>query len=285
MFVLERPGRSLARAGPDRRPAAARQLHHAGPVARRAARSTSPSPNGRSRSRTSTRRQRQCFHLFAVDADGSEPPAAHRRPGRRLRSLPAARRRRGLHVHAARRLRPLQQSLGTAAHATRCTAWTPTAERPHALVPRDQRVASLGAERRPDRLHPLGLRGPLGGQLPRPVDEQPGRHHAGILFGNYTMRINACYQPRAIPGSQRIVFVAGAHHADVGGSLVLLDPRAHSARSRRPARTASTSIEVLTPEVCFPGGAGLAQELLPQPLAAVGGLLPGRRSASIRCRA
>ncbi len=75
------------------------------------------------------------------------------------------------------------------------------------------------------------------------------------LFGNYTMRINACYQPRAVPGSEKILFVAGAHHADVGGSLVLLDPR----RVRYDAATGEDSlesVEVLTPEVCFPESTG-----------------------------
>jgi len=27
-----------------------------------------------------------------------------------------------------------------------------------------------------------------------------------------------CYQAKAIPGSQRILFVAGGHHANVGGT-------------------------------------------------------------------
>ncbi len=70
------------------------------------------------------------------------------------------------------------------------------------------------------------------------------------LFGNYTMRINACYQPRAIPGSSRVLFVAGAHHADVGGSLVIVDP----ARVKLDPKTGEddfSSLEVLTPEVCF----------------------------------
>ncbi len=75
------------------------------------------------------------------------------------------------------------------------------------------------------------------------------------LFGNYTMRINACYQPRSIPGSEKLLFIAGAHHADVGGSLVLLDPRrvqfdALSGEDRLDA------VETLTPEVCFPEAAG-----------------------------
>lgn len=75
------------------------------------------------------------------------------------------------------------------------------------------------------------------------------------LFGNYTLRINACYQPRAIPGSEKILFVAGAHHADVGGSLVLLDPR----RIRYDATTGEDSldaVDVLTPEICFPESDG-----------------------------
>jgi hypothetical protein len=76
-----------------------------------------------------------------------------------------------------------------------------------------------------------------------------------VLFGSYTTRINACYQPRAIPGSNKIVFVAGAHHASVGGSLVVVDP----ARTRLDPRTGEDSlesIETLTPEVCFPEAPG-----------------------------
>ncbi len=75
------------------------------------------------------------------------------------------------------------------------------------------------------------------------------------LFGNYTMRINACYQPKAIPGSRKILFVAGAHHADVGGSLVMLDPT----RAQIDAKTGEDrfgSLEFLTPEICFPESAG-----------------------------
>ncbi len=76
-----------------------------------------------------------------------------------------------------------------------------------------------------------------------------------ILFGNYTQRINACFQPRAIPGSNRVVFIAGAHHADVGGSLVIVDP---GLTKFDPASGEDDfdSIEVLTPEVCFPEAPG-----------------------------
>jgi hypothetical protein len=75
------------------------------------------------------------------------------------------------------------------------------------------------------------------------------------LFGNYTMRINACYQPRAIPGSHKLVFLAGAHHADVGGSLVLLDPR-RTGFDPQEGEDRLDAVEVLTPEVCFPESDG-----------------------------
>lgn len=71
-----------------------------------------------------------------------------------------------------------------------------------------------------------------------------------VLFGNYTVRPWACYQARAVPDSSKVVFVAGGHHANVGGALVLLDP------SRRAYDTISgedrpEAIEVLTPELHF----------------------------------
>ncbi len=83
----------------------------------------------------------------------------------------------------------------------------------------------------------------------------PDGTNAGIVFGNYTQRINACFQPKAIPGSKKIAFIAGAHHADVGGSLVLVDPDKY----RLDATTGEDcfeSLDVLTPEVCFPEGVG-----------------------------
>lgn len=71
------------------------------------------------------------------------------------------------------------------------------------------------------------------------------------LFGNYTQRINAMYQAHPVPGSNKIAFLAGAHHANVGGSLVLLDPD----RARIDPESGEDvieEVEVLTPEVCFP---------------------------------
>jgi hypothetical protein len=83
----------------------------------------------------------------------------------------------------------------------------------------------------------------------------PDGTNPSILFGNYTQRINACYQPKAVPGSNKVAFIAGAHHADVGGSLVLVDPD----KCRLDPATGEDrfeSIEVLTSEVCFPEGVG-----------------------------
>jgi hypothetical protein len=83
----------------------------------------------------------------------------------------------------------------------------------------------------------------------------PDGTNPSILFGNYTQRINACYQPKAGPGSNKVAFIAGAHHADVGGSLVLVDPD----KCRLDPATGEDrfeSIEVLTSEVCFPEGVG-----------------------------
>jgi hypothetical protein len=69
------------------------------------------------------------------------------------------------------------------------------------------------------------------------------------------MRINACYQPRPIPESEKLLFLAGAHHADVGGSLVMLDPRRVSF-DPKTGEDVFDSIEALTPEICFPESAG-----------------------------
>jgi len=95
----------------------------------------------------------------------------------------------------------------------------------------------------------------------------PNGSGVSSLFGNYTMRINACYQPKAIPGSQKILFVAGAHHADVGGSLVVFDP----SRARLDAASGEDrfdGIEKLTPELCFAEAAGWPKSYFhsPQPI-------------------
>ena len=94
------------------------------------------------------------------------------------------------------------------------------------------------------------------------VDRDAARHHgiwlsnpdgtgAVSLFGNYTVDICALYQPKAVPGSNKIMFVAGAHHLDVGGPLVLLDPQLVR---YDPVKSEDTldCIERITPELPFP---------------------------------
>ncbi|MBN2477012.1 MAG: hypothetical protein JXB62_20560 [Pirellulales bacterium] len=78
----------------------------------------------------------------------------------------------------------------------------------------------------------------------------PDGTNPSILFGNYTTRPWACYQAKAVPGSERILFVAGGHHANVGGTLVLLDP-SRVGLDRTSGEDRPEALQCLTPEVCF----------------------------------
>ena len=64
------------------------------------------------------------------------------------------------------------------------------------------------------------------------------------LFGNYTTRPHTMFEARPIPGSRKFVFTAGAHHANTGGSLVLLDVTR--------GEDGPEAMTCLTPEVPFP---------------------------------
>jgi hypothetical protein len=64
------------------------------------------------------------------------------------------------------------------------------------------------------------------------------------LFGNYTERPHTMFEARPIPGSRKFVFTAGAHHANTGGSLVLLDVTR--------GEDGPGAMTLLTPEVPFP---------------------------------
>lgn len=70
------------------------------------------------------------------------------------------------------------------------------------------------------------------------------------LFGSYTTKINAHYQGRAIPGTKKIVCLAGAHHAVVGGSLIVLDTEKLD-RDPETGEDSLDAVEVLTPEIGF----------------------------------
>ena len=63
------------------------------------------------------------------------------------------------------------------------------------------------------------------------------------FYGNYTRNPQSMFEPRPVPGSSKIVFTAGAHHANVGGSLVMVDVTR--------GEDGDKAITRLTPEVPF----------------------------------
>lgn len=65
-----------------------------------------------------------------------------------------------------------------------------------------------------------------------------------LLYGNYTVKPQVKFEARAIPGSSKLVFTAGAHHSIAGGTLCILD-RCRGTEGDAP-------LTRLTPEVHFP---------------------------------
>ncbi len=199
--------------------------------------------------------QRQCFHIYAVNADGTDlrqlttgcnddfDPCPLPDGGIAFMST-----RRGGFGRCHNPWEPLPSytlhRMDASGENVRCLSFHETNEW-HPAVLNDGRIVYSRwdyVDRSAANYHGLWVSNPDG-------------TNPSILFGNYTQRINACFQPKAIPGSNKIAFIAGAHHADVGGSLVLLDPD----RRRLDGETGEDrfeSIEVLTPEVCFPEGVG-----------------------------
>ncbi len=78
----------------------------------------------------------------------------------------------------------------------------------------------------------------------------PDGSNPSLLFGNYTTRPWACYQAKAIPDSNKILFVAGGHHANVGGRLMILDPT-RVAFDSVTGEDRAEALRNLTPDVCF----------------------------------
>ena len=72
----------------------------------------------------------------------------------------------------------------------------------------------------------------------------PDGTDARVVYGNYTLAPHCTFEPKPVPGSQKILFTASGHHSQTLGSLVLLDPT----RGTEGAEP----IERLTPEVVFP---------------------------------
>ncbi|MDZ7617949.1 MAG: hypothetical protein U1E05_13170, partial [Patescibacteria group bacterium] len=64
------------------------------------------------------------------------------------------------------------------------------------------------------------------------------------IWGNATPNPHCTFQPQPIPGSQKILFTASAHHSITAGSIAILDPTV--------ARDGLEAIERITPEIPFP---------------------------------
>ena len=76
----------------------------------------------------------------------------------------------------------------------------------------------------------------------------PDGSNPQAVFGNYTQNPHCVFEARNIPGSNKLIFTACAHHAMIGGSLVLLDTT--------KGTDGETPMTRLTPEVCFPESEG-----------------------------
>lgn len=195
-------------------------------------------------------RERRCFHLYAMDADGANLRALTEGPDDDFDPCPLpdggiafmSSRRGGftrcnnpwepLPAHTLHRLDPDGTVRRLSSHET--SEW-------HPQVLYDGRIAYIRwdyVDRSAAHFHGIWTTNPDGTETRQ-------------AFGNYTQRINACYQPHPVPGSNRIAFLAGAHHANVGGSLLLFDP-AKAAFDPLTGEDDFASIESLTPEVCFP---------------------------------
>ncbi|MCL2306254.1 MAG: hypothetical protein FWC43_12995 [Planctomycetaceae bacterium] len=83
-----------------------------------------------------------------------------------------------------------------------------------------------------------------GGRFISIWGKNPDGTRPTLIYGNYTVVPDIILEPRAIPGSSKLVFVGGAHHSTFGGVLTLLD--------RNLGTEGTTPIERLTPEILFP---------------------------------
>jgi len=199
--------------------------------------------------------QRRCFHLYAVHADGSGLRALTDGPADDFDPCPLPdgglafmSTRRGGFGRCHNPWEPLPaytlHRMNADGSAVRTLSWHETNEW-HPTVLNDGRIVYSRwdyVDRSAANFHGLWTTDPDGA-------------NPAVLFGNYTMRINACFQPHAIPGSNKVLFVAGAHHADVGGSLVIVDP-SRIALEQESGEDSFAAIESLTPEVTYPEANG-----------------------------
>jgi hypothetical protein len=85
----------------------------------------------------------------------------------------------------------------------------------------------------------------------------PDGTHSRLIYGNYTRSPHCAFEPRPIPGSNKILFTASGHHSQTMGSLVLLDPSAGTEGDAPLTR--------LTPEIPFPEIEGWPQAFFSNP--------------------
>ena len=79
------------------------------------------------------------------------------------------------------------------------------------------------------------------------------------FYGNHTRNPCNTAEPRQVPGSQKIVCTAAAHHGYTAGSIVLVDPR--------KGIDGLAPLERITPEVAFPETEGWPLEAYATPFA------------------
>ena len=77
------------------------------------------------------------------------------------------------------------------------------------------------------------------------------------LWGNATLSPHCTFQIQPIPGSSKIVFTASAHHSVTGGSIAMVDPRV--------ANNGQDAITRITPEIRFPEAEGRISEYYAAP--------------------
>lgn len=194
--------------------------------------------------------ERRCFHLYAMDVDGGNLRQLTAGPDDDFDPCPLP--DGGLAFMSSRR-----------GGFTRCNnPWEPLPAHTLHRLEADGTVRALSVHETSE-WHPQVLNDGRIAYTRWDYVDRSAAHFHGIwvtnpdgtnsrqLFGNYTQRINACYQAHPIPDSTRVAFLAGAHHANVGGSLVLLQP----ALAKFDATDGSDgfgAIESITPEVCYP---------------------------------
>jgi len=85
----------------------------------------------------------------------------------------------------------------------------------------------------------------------------PDGTNARLVYGNYTQAPHCTFEPRSVPGSDKIIFTASGHHSQTMGSLVLLDPTR--------GMEGEAPLTRLTPETPFPEIEGWPQAYFANP--------------------